>query len=84
MKYEITGVMRRMVEEEYVVTLDADTEEEAADVVYSVLSDFPDSGLSGVRVLCTSRINLSDPEVVSIPLERDIANDVEEDDDDYA
>ncbi len=39
MRYEITGVVRRMVEEEYVVTLDADTEEEAAEVelVFTVI-----------------------------------------------
>lgn len=84
MQYKLTGVVRRTVEEEYNVTVEASSQDEAADITYAVLSDFPDSELSAVRLLCTRRESLGEGTVLDIACENDnAANDVE-DEDDYA
>lgn len=82
MEYKLTGVVRRVIDEEYDVTLEADSSDEAADVFYAVLSEYPDSEMFAARLLCTGRTNVADPEIVSITVESEVANDVE--DDDYA
>lgn len=78
MVYELTGVVRRVVEEEFVVTVEADSQDEAADLTYTVLSEYPDSELSSARLLCTSRKNVEEPQIVDIVTSAEVANDLEE------
>lgn len=82
MQFELTGIVRRTVEEEYVVTVEAESQDEAADLVYAILSVFPNSELSGARLLCVRRDTVDEPIVEDIDTQNyDVANDVEDLDD---
>ena len=51
MKYELVGVVQRIVTESYMIEVEAEDPEEAQDVTYEVLSDYPNSEMKVDRLL---------------------------------
>lgn len=54
-KYKLVGVIQRAVIETYDVEISAETVGEAQDLLYEILSDYPDSELVADRMTCVKR-----------------------------
>lgn len=51
MIFDMTGTIERIVTETFKAEVEADTPEEARDLLYEVLSDYPNSELSVTKLL---------------------------------
>ncbi len=83
MKFKMVGTVNRNIQEDYSVIIEAADKDEALDVVYAILSEYPESEMIAARLVCTRRENLEEPKVVAVQVEGDTAND-EESPDEYA
>lgn len=54
-QYKLVGVIERNVVETFYVEITANSAEEAQDVCYEILSEYPDSDLVADRLLLTNR-----------------------------
>ena len=84
MLYKMEAILTRTVQERFRVDIEASSRDEALDLAYSVLEDYPDSDLTVNRLLCLDRENIDTPVVEALFIEGDASNDAEEFEDEPA
>lgn len=81
-KFDLVGVIQRTVVETFDVQLTAHTASEAQDLLYEILSEFPDSELVADRMLCVNREGTR-PTSIVVEVRGSETEEVFSDDDDY-
>lgn len=66
MLYKADGVISRTVEEKYYIEIEANDPDEAKDVAYAILSEFPNAEFDAKRLLCKERTTVDGPKVLDI------------------
>lgn len=80
-KFKLVGVIQRPVIETFDVEITANDVSEAQDLLYEILSDYPDSELVANRMLCVNREG-SRPISIVVEVRETEAEEVFSDDDD--
>lgn len=70
MIYELTATTTREIEETFTVVVDADDPEEALDIAYHAVTEYPDTSIT-VKKLLRTHVHSNEPDDVDLKFKRE-------------